>query len=478
MKQETKQRVEGLKMLVNMLTTNSVTSQRDQLFRGDGYGLGQDPKHHCLYDEFGYKRTLTYEDFRNLYERQGIAGGGIDKIAKKAFETMPELVEGEESNKNTDETAAEKEFRLFEKRLGLFNIYMDCTIRRSVGNYSAMILQIADGKTWDQKAENIRPEQIIKVIPVWEHQLYVGNFDQDQQSPTYGEPVNFTYNEYDFNRSNTQNAGPQRSVTIDASRVIWFGDLYSNGSEPLLGNLMLKKGYNDWITLEKVIGSGGEGAYKNAARHIATSFDRETNIGDIMKMFGVTDAGELGDVLQAMTSDLNSNFDAGIFGKGASYDVLSTSLPDMRDTFDNPLMSAASSIDVPASILAMKLTGERASTQDEKAFAKSTTSYRNLVLQPEILRNMMQKFEILGMWAGIEWSVDWDSLLDASEEEKTNIAETMARTNQLSVASTGEPVYAQKEIRVAGGQEPEMEMTDAQKRIVEQGENMDQLPEE
>tara|TARA_R110002012_G_scaffold316344_1_gene531198 strand:+ start:3589 stop:5028 length:1440 start_codon:yes stop_codon:yes gene_type:complete len=477
MDKDTKKRAEGIALAMNALQGNSSSYQgRAGIFGSDSYGIGQDPKHHCLWDEFGYKTNLNYNDFRNMYERQGIAGGAIEMKAEKAFEAMPVMVEGDDDAENKKESANEKEFRLFDKRLGLFNTYMDCTIRRSVGNYSALILQIADNKLWNEKAESVNADQIVKVIPVWEHQLTVNEYDQDQQSETYGDPLSFTYQEYDFNRSSTQNAAPQRSVNIHASRVVWFGDLYSNGSEPLLGNLMLKKGYNDFVTLEKLIGAGGEGAYKNAARHIAASFDKDTSIGDLMKLFGVEDAAELGDVFQEMTQDLNSNFDAGMFGKAVDYQILSTSLPDMRDTFDNALTSAASSVKIPASIVAMKISGERASTQDQLQFAKNITSYRNLVLTPEILRGIMAKLSSLGIWQGVEWSVCWDSLLDASEADKIDNAYKMAQTNQASVG-TGEFVYTQKEIRVAGGQKAEVEISEAEQMLMDEGEGQDPLPE-
>ena len=469
------QKKEAIKGFI--LAMNSGASQQRQLSYGGEFAQGSDTKHHCLWDEFGYKQHLTYYDFRVMYERQGIAGGVVDMHAQLAFQTLPEIVEGDDDSENKKETTTEKEFRQFSKRTSLFQKYMDATIRRSVGNYSALIIQIADGKEWTEKAENVSEEQIVKFIPVWEHQLYVNQYDQDTLSPTYSEPLSFTYNEYDFNRSNTKNSGPQRSVTIDASRVIWFGDLYSNGSATLMGNLMLKNGYNDFATLEKLIGAGGEGAYKNAARHIATSFDKDTNIEDMAKMFGVK-VEEMGDIFQEMTRDLNSNFDAGMFGKAATYTVLSTSLPDMRETFDNAAMSAAASVQYPMTVIVGQQTGERASTEDGKVTAKRATSYRNNVLTPELM-NVLSSLQSLGLWQGTEFTVVWDSLLDASESEKIENAYKMAQTEAL-LAPYGRTTYSTSEIRVTGGQDPEIELTAEEKRIQDEGTELkpEELPEE
>lgn len=468
------QKKEALKGFI-LAMNSSVSNQRQIAYGGSQYTQGTDPKHACLWEEFGYKQNLTYYDFRLMYERQGIAGGVIDMHAQLAFQTLPEIVEGDNDAENRKETPTEKEVRQFAKRTSFFQKYMDATIRRSVGNYSALIIQIADNKTWNEPVDSLSSEQIVKFIPVWEHQLLVNQFDQDQLSPTYSEPLSFTYNEYDFNRTNTQNAGPQRAVTIHADRVIWFGDLYSNGSATLMGNLMLKKGYNDFATMEKLIGAGGEGAYKNSARHIATSFDKDTNITDLAKMFGVTEA-ELGDVFQEMTSDLNSNFDAGMFGKAATYTVLSTSLPDMRETFDNAAMSAAASVQYPMTVIVGQQTGERASSEDGKVTAKRSTSYRNNVLTPELM-DALAKLQKLGLWSGTEFTIVWDSLLDASESEKIDNAYKMAQTNALT-GGVGEPIYSQKEIRVVGGQDPEIELTAMEKKLIDEGQTEDPLPED
>lgn len=452
---------------VNALATNNSR----MLTRGEGFDIGTDPKHKCLWSEFGYKERLTYQDFRNMYERQGIAGGAVDKRATKAFETMPWLVEGDEDAANREETATEKDFRLFDKRLGFWRVYMDCTVRRSVGNYSAMIIQIADDKKWSERAENVNPDDVVKLIPVWEHQLTVSGSNTDETSAAFGQPIMFNYIEDDISSTGTRNVGGQRSTEIHPSRVVWFGDLYSNGSEPMLGNLMLKKGYNDFVTLEKLIGAGGEGAYKNAARHLAVLFDKDSSfVSDIAEQYKVP-ASDVADILQEMARGLNSNFDAMYNSNAKSIDVLSTSLPDMDTTFTNALASAASSVNTPAAILAEKREGERASTEDQKAFSKSITSYRSIILDREI-QTITTRFSELGMWRGVEWSAHWDSLLDASDEEKKKIAKEMAQTNQLIVSYGGEPIYTDKEIRVAGGMNPEKELSDFERDLLDKGEGL------
>lgn len=424
--------------------------------------LGQDPKHGCLYNEFGYEQTLTFKNFYDKYRRQGIMGGVIDAFNSKAFETNPEIIEG--TDENQAQTTNEKEFAKFAKRTNLWGVYLDACIRRSVGSYSAIIVQIKDNKRWDQKAENVSPDDIVKFIPCWQNQIQVSQYNQDEQSDNYGEPVLWSYREIDFNAVTKEAPSPSSSKTIHASRVIYFGDVYQNGTSPILGNLMLQKGYNDGVTLEKLIGAGGEGAYKNAARHIATSFDKETDLQDIANMLGVP-MSELGDVLDEITRDVNSNFDAGLFAKAATYTVLSTNLPDMRETFDNALSSFASSLGLPTAWVAGTQTGERASTENEKQVAKRITSYREITLEPEI-NKMLSSFDTLGLWQGVEWSVKWDSLLEPSIGEKLANAKLMMEIN----GPMGE-MFTTGEIRVAAGYEAEPELTEEEQRLLDEGED-------
>lgn len=441
---------------------NSVQTLRERYVES---GLGQDPKHGCLYSEFGYKKTLTFMDFYDKYRRQGIMGGTIDAFNAKAFESNPCIIEGAEENKNKKETITEREFAKLAKRTNLWGIYLDACVRRSVGSYSAIIMQIKDNRRWDEAADNVKPEDIVKFIPCWQNQIQVSQYDQDEQSETYGEPVLWSYREIDFNAVAKEAPEPSGSKTIHASRVIYFGDVYQNGTSPVLGNLMLQKGFNDGATLEKIIGAGGEGAYKNAARHIATTFDKDTDYNKIADMLGVP-IEDLADELDQITRDVNYNFDAGLFGT-ASYQVLSASLPDMRDTYDNALASFAASFNLPSSWVAGAQTGERASTENEKQVAKRITSYREVTLEPEIYK-MLNHFGDIGMWQGVEWSIDWASLLEPSIAEKLENAKLLAEIN----GPAGD-TFTISEIRVMAGFEAEPELTPEERRLLKDGEDYD-----
>lgn len=453
----------------NGLAVNARSFSNTEFFDQFHGNPGKDPKHHCLYFEFGYKSSLCFADYMMLYSRQGMAGGTIDTYAKKTFESNPWLIEGDEEGKNKDATPAEKEFKKFAKRTSLWRIYHDVTIRRSVGNYAGIILKIADNKQFNEPAENVSPDDILELIPAWENQLKVTDYNQDEKSQEYGEPTWFEYKTCDLGANDTNRTSPRRTVIVHPSRVIWFGDLYGNGTAVNLGNAMLKKPYNDYVTVEKIIGSGGEGAYKNAARHLATLFDPLTNMEDLAKSVGAT-VEEFSDVMNQMTRELNSNFDAGMMSTAKDVKVLSTSLPDVRDPFDNAVSSIAVAFGMPTTFITGTQTGERASSENGKDVAKTITSYREIVCDYEILK-ITSGLAAIGCWTGVDWSVAWDSLLDASESERIDNAYKMAQTNQMG-AVTGVTYYTIEEVRVTRGYEPEIELSPEQKMLQSKGEQI------
>jgi len=93
--------------------------------------MGSDSKHGSLYRVFGLPTELTFEHKKNMYDRNGVAGGAIDKLAGKTWESYPELVEGEPSAENKVDSPLEKELRKFCKRTKLWRAFraMDTTPR-------------------------------------------------------------------------------------------------------------------------------------------------------------------------------------------------------------------------------------------------------------------------------------------------------------------------------------------------------------
>ena len=110
----------------------------------------------------------------------------------------------------------------------------------------------------------------------------------------------------------------------------------------------------------------------------------------------------------------------------------------------------AASVSMPVKILIGMQTGERASTEDQKAWNATCQGRRVSRLSRDILHvlNHLRRVRVLSFSGEI--SVMWDDLRRASRSERLADAKTMAETNILG-ASTGAAYYSDQEIREAGG---------------------------
>lgn len=413
--------------------------------------LGYDSKHGNLYRVFGIPETLTFNHKYHLYTRNGVGGGIVDKLADKTWQSQPELIEGDENDKNKDQSANERELAAFAKRTKLWRNFRAMDVKRMVGNYSAIILRIADGQDWDKPAANVRPDQVVGYLPVWENQLTVVGTVQDRMDDRYGEPEMWSYQELCTDNPTNNNA-PTRPVSIHWTRVVYFGDLYSDGTSSEFGNNLLARPYNACMAIEKIDQSGAEGFFKNAARQLQANFSKDADINNIARMMGVS-VSELSDAFQVMGRDLNSQFDSFMVTQDVQVNPLSVAMPNPKEFFDCCLQEACAALGgFPATELTGHMTGERSSSENGQVMAMLATSRRVNVINNDI-EDFFAHLAGLGCFKDVDITPVWPDLLEPTLGEKLDNAKKMADINKLG-ETRGESYFATEEVRVAGGGEP------------------------
>jgi len=445
-----------------MLAVNAQQYTRATL---PGWLPGQDSKHDRLYKVFGLPEELTFQAKYFLYARDsGFVKGAIDKINAKVWQDNPEIVEGSgEESKDRKETATEKEFAAFAKRTKLWRLFAMADKYRMIGNYSALILRIADGKELSEPAENIKPDDIVGYYPVWEDQLTVSDTNKDRASRDFGEPLMWSFKESNTldKTNNTRNA--LSGQTIHASRVFYLGDVFTDGLSAESGNNMLSAAYNSAKALFKLNQSGAEGFAKNSMRQIHANFDKEAKIREIERDLKLQPGESIADYFRGMGEDLNKYLDAFVVTQGVDITALSVSMPQIAEFAQwnmNEFCAALGGI--PSTELTGTLTGDRASTENGKVMAMLAGGRRNQVLNNDIL-DFVAFLQGLGCWPAKEFDISWPDLLVPSPLEKVQLASAMADANSKSLTGAG-LLFDSNEMRVAGGYEPDSD-TDLQKEV-------------
>ena len=429
------------------LALNSAIDQRRQWLATLSSRLSGpiDAKRAKAWQEYGYPTNLDFDDFYRLYERHGVGHGAVQRLLEKCWETDPWVIQGDEWDEKRPATPWEESLRLMFKRLQLWDVFTDGDRPRMVGHYSGLLLQVADGQRWDQP---LIPKRglLFKVIPAWEGQLKPTSWDENPDSPGYGQPSMWEYQE-DQVRENEE-AAPGRVVQIHPSRVVILGDVRD-------GVPFLKAGYNDCVNIEKILGGTGESYLKNAARQVAVEYDKDVDLGSIAQAHGVS-LTELQQLFNDQARRLNIGNDVLMVLQGGKANPLVANVPDPEPPFNVSLASFAASVQIPVKVLVGMQTGERASTEDIRDFNKRGQQRRLKRLAPDVhkfVTHLIHK-RLIDAPPGAEFTVMWDDLSESTQQEKLDNATKMAEINAKMLAS-GAPVFTVEEIREAAGYDNE-----------------------
>lgn len=405
---------------------------------------GADDKRPNAWRAYGWKENLTFDDYYRLWERGSLAHGAISRTIGKCWQDEPEIIEGKERDKKRAPTSWENAFNSLAKQVKLWEHLREADMRRAVGKYSAIILQIADGKTWDQPVRGRAARRLVKIIPAWEGQLKPSQWGTDEtNSETYGMPTMYQFREGDVRNDSSSAANfVGRNLMIHPDRVIILGDIIN-------GIPLLRAPYNDFVNLEKISGGSGESFLKNAARQLNINFDAQANLTDIATAHGVKPE-ELRRIFDQVTEGLNQGVDQTVITQAATVSPLVAQVPDPQQHFNVSLMSAAAALMIPVMIWVGSQTGERASSEDQKDWNKSMQGRRIQVLSSDI-ETVVDHLIRIGMIKPVsEFFVYWSDLSEATLAEKLANVKTMGEANN-QFASTGEFPFTAQEARDVGG---------------------------
>ncbi len=372
-----------------------------------------------LYSTFGYVRSPGYNDYRNLYDRQGIASRLVEKFANDCWNRPPVLIDGSARSDQPDTaTPFLKEWMDLADRLRVYKILRQADIMLGFSRY-AIIFMGAPGESFDTEAGN---DALFYLNAFDEQQATINDYITDTKDPKFGTPLTYTVN-FIMDEGVVMPGGG----VVHHSRVIHVAE-DSLGSR-VFGRPRLQTVINRLFDLEKVTGGGAEAAWLAVYK-------------------GVLISAREGAELPARDSQEGKYMDEQItafFNKMQRYAVLTDAdVHDLgveevriKDLYDTIISDLAGSKGIPQRILLGSERGELASGQDTVEWNTVIDSRRTNFAEPDMLRpfiNWCIAHKVIPAPQSGKFSVEWKPVYPMTQTEE---ADYLLKVAQAANTATG-----------------------------------------
>jgi hypothetical protein len=358
-----------------------------------------------IYEIFGWKKSLTFQDYFEMYDRNGIAGAVVDALADESWRIPPILkdgaIRGDEDNVKQHTPFLQGWNKIIED-FDLMALFNEVDSSLGYGRYAIMLLGTPqkDG-AYDQPLKKISRLAYVSVFD--EGQATIASTDGNTASPRYGLPTSYS----------VQMEDGGQSLSVHYTRVIHFKGRM--GRSRVYGNPRLKRAYNNLQDLEKVVGASSEAFWLLIRKGLLLSA-RDN------KDFPAAGTVEY-QTLQTEIDEFEHQLRRVMRVKGVDVTDLGSQVVDGKQQHDLLLTDIAGTARMPQRVLVGSERGELASTQDDSNWASVVTS-RQKKECTKWVKDTANAFVALGVVPPPNGriSVEWQSLFTMTDVEKADVS--------------------------------------------------------
>lgn len=349
-----------------------------------------------LYASFGYPRTLDSQDYVDAYLRQDIAARVVDAYPDATWREPPEI--------KGDERFI-KAFQDLNSKLNLWRTMHRADRLGNLGHYGVLLLGLDGGQPMHQPVRG-RGFNLIYMQPHSERTAQITKWNDNPSSPRFGKPELYRLT---TGVNWTGSGAGQKSITVHHSRVIHFAERALEDES--IGTPRLERVWNRLQDLDKLLGSGAEIYWQNAAMIMHLKADLEVQ----------WDPKEA-EALKSQIEDMQNGLTRWLRTRGVDAQNIAPGLQgaDPSTIIDKELDMISGSTGIPKRILMGSERGELSSQQDENNFTGRVEERREQYAGPSIAEATLSRMIELGVlpagYGGIEWPEN-DTLGEAARAD-------------------------------------------------------------
>lgn len=404
-----------LRLLGNVLTRSEFASI---MFKGK----------RNFYKALGYSRVITYQEYRDRYERNEIAARIIETFPVETWGGGGRLVEDEDPK---TETAFERAWVEFNKKHQVWSWCQKADIMAGIGRHSVILLG-APGLL-NTPLDKCGPDAFMYLRAYDEGDCKVQFLDVDENSPRYGQPLFYSLTR--LFQSATGVPNPSVAKQVHFSRIVHVAD--NTLDDVVYGHPRCERVWNRLDDLEKVAGGGAEAFWNRADQ------GRQFNLDPTIEL-----PAEEMEKLKKEIDDYKHGLKRDLTTRGLDIKTLGSDTANFSGPVDSIIGLICAGVSIPQRVLVGSERGHLASSQDRTSWEMRVAARRERFAEPYILRPLIDKLISLGVLPEPEepYRVEWENMTVQTPSEKADLGAKYTAMNSAN-ANTGGPVVTVDEIR-------------------------------
>jgi len=365
--------------------------------------------------ECGYPTELNTQDYKQMYDREGVATRVVNLYPEESWCMDPCVVEDEDP-KDTD---FEKAWKALEMERQLYGYMLKADKISGIGCFGILLLGMNDGKPLSQPVDGIN-EEGEKVGNASHDLLYVRAFDECQvrvdatetniNNPRFGKPTSYTVSFINTGKPNASHGQRQTKERLD-QKVHWTRVIHIAEDAEVYAVPRMQTLFNRLYDIRKIAGGSGEMFWKGGFPGL--SFEMDPNA----KPLGPTELEELRTTVAAYADGLQRYLTL----QGITAKSLTPQVADPGSHIEVQLELISIALGVPKRVFMGSEQAQLSSSQDTQRWHGRVSRRQNKYLTPYIIRPTIDRLQAFGTLPEADYRVIWPDLDTPSEKDKAEV---------------------------------------------------------
>jgi hypothetical protein len=373
-------------------------------------------------DECGYPKELDPEQYRLMYDREGIATKVVKIYPQESWSDDPTV----EENDKPKDTPFEEAWKELEMQHQLYSVMENADELSGVGRFGVILLGIGDGLDLNNPVDGVDEMGKEKTGGGENELLYTRVFDEqfvtvsetegDIHSPRYGLPTMYSIKFETLSNVRDPNSGQTKGDTAQETKVHWTRIIHiadNRESSEVYGVPRMQTLFNRLYDIRKISGGSGEMFWKGGFPEYIFNMDPSAkNLTDAQKQDFKDQIADFANGLQRYLR--LQNIEA---------QNLEVQLADPKNHVDIQLTIIAISLGIPKRIFMGSEQAKLASSQDSEHWNKRIARRQQKYVSPYIIRPTIDRLIAFGVLPEPKemYKIVWPDLEAPSEKDKAEV---------------------------------------------------------